>query len=101
MKIYPDAAHGFLQRHWTEEFTAQIPADFPWKSVEQGASTAVLLAGSPLLEGVGGRFFEDCNEVKAVGAPDALPTDNLAASAHDPADAARLWELSLRTANIT
>jgi hypothetical protein len=57
----------------------------------------VLLAGSPLLEGVGGRFFEDCNEAKAVGDLEALPTDNLAASALDPADAARLWELSLRT----
>jgi NAD(P)-dependent dehydrogenase (short-subunit alcohol dehydrogenase family) len=95
--LNPGGVHTSLQRHWTEEFAAQIPADFPWKSFGQGASTPVLLAGSPLLEGVGGHFFEDCNEVKAVGDPDALPADNLAASAFDPADAARLWELSLRT----
>ena len=32
------------------------------KTVEQGAATSVLLATSPLLDGVGGRYFEDCNE---------------------------------------
>jgi len=31
---------------------------------EQGASTSVLLAASPLLDGVGGRYFEDCNEAE-------------------------------------
>jgi hypothetical protein len=29
------------------------------KTVEQGAATSVLLAGSPLLSSVGGRYFED------------------------------------------
>ena len=29
---------------------------------EQGAATSVLLATSPLLDGIGGRYFEDCNE---------------------------------------
>ena len=32
------------------------------KTPEQGAATSVLLAASPLLEGIGGRYFEDCNE---------------------------------------
>jgi NAD(P)-dependent dehydrogenase (short-subunit alcohol dehydrogenase family) len=31
------------------------------KNPEQGASTSVLLAASPLLAGVGGLYFEDCN----------------------------------------
>ncbi len=34
------------------------------KNVEQGAATSVLLAASPLLEGVGGRYFEDVNEAE-------------------------------------
>jgi hypothetical protein len=32
------------------------------KSPEQGAATSVLLATSPELEGIGGRYFDDCNE---------------------------------------
>ena len=36
------------------------------KTVEQGAATSVLLAASPLLEGIGGRYFEDCNEAPVI-----------------------------------
>jgi hypothetical protein len=32
------------------------------KNAEQGASTSVLLAASPLVAGVSGRYFEDCQE---------------------------------------
>ena len=39
------------------------------RRVEQGAATSVLLAASPLLEGVGGRYFEDCNEALPHGRP--------------------------------
>ena len=35
-----------------------------WKTPEQGAATSVLVATSPLLDGVGGRYFEDCNEAE-------------------------------------
>jgi hypothetical protein len=36
----------------------------PWKTVEQGATTSVLLAASPLLDGVSGRYFEDRQDVE-------------------------------------
>src|SRR5690242_3273816 len=36
------------------------------KTPQQGAATSVLLAASPLLDGVGGRYFEDCNEAAVV-----------------------------------
>ena len=36
------------------------------KTPQQGAATSVLLAASPLLEGIGGRYFEDCNEAQPV-----------------------------------
>ena len=42
------------------------------KTVQQGAATSVLLAASPLLDKVGGRYFEDCNEAATVTA--APPT---------------------------
>jgi hypothetical protein len=32
------------------------------KTTARGAATSVLLAASPILEGIGGRYFEDCNE---------------------------------------
>jgi NAD(P)-dependent dehydrogenase (short-subunit alcohol dehydrogenase family) len=36
------------------------------KSPQEGAATSVLLAASPLLEGVGERYFSDCNEAESV-----------------------------------
>src|SRR3954449_12944694 len=35
------------------------------KTPEQGAATSVLLATSPKLESIGGRYFDDCNEAPA------------------------------------
>jgi hypothetical protein len=37
-----------------------------FKTVEQGAATSVLVATAPQLEGIGGRYFEDCNEAVLV-----------------------------------
>ncbi len=65
------------------------------KDVQQGAATSVLLAASPLLAGVSGRYFEDCNEARIV---QSRPTDysgGLAPYAIDPDNADRLWERAL------
>ncbi len=64
-----------------------------WKTAQQGAATSVLLAASPLLEGIGGRYFEDCNEAAAVTKRPA-GYHGVAAYALDPANAARLWSVS-------
>ncbi|MBK5516155.1 SDR family NAD(P)-dependent oxidoreductase [Pseudomonas sp. TH10] len=65
------------------------------KNVQQGAATSVLLAASPLLEGIGGRYFEDCNEALVVT---KRPADymGVAAYAVDPDNAQRLWEVATR-----
>jgi NAD(P)-dependent dehydrogenase (short-subunit alcohol dehydrogenase family) len=63
------------------------------KTPRQGASTCVLLAASPLLEGVGCRYFEDCNEAVRV----THRTDDehgVASYALDPENADRLWDMS-------
>ncbi|SNT27080.1 NAD(P)-dependent dehydrogenase, short-chain alcohol dehydrogenase family [Asanoa hainanensis] len=65
--------------------------DVSWKDVEQGAATSVLLAGSPLVAGVTGRYFEDCAEA-APHRPGVRR--GVAAYALDPEAASRLWELS-------
>ena len=65
-----------------------------WKTTEQGAATSVLLATSPLLDGVGGRYFEDCNEA---GPHQEGTRTGVAAHALDPEAATLLWQLSLDT----
>ncbi|MGW0590079.1 SDR family NAD(P)-dependent oxidoreductase [Streptosporangium sp. NPDC002607] len=64
------------------------------KTVEQGAATSVLVATSPLLAGVGGRYFEDCNEAEP-NQPGSR--HGIAAYALDPEAAERLWQVSLDT----
>lgn len=66
------------------------------KTLEQGAATTVLLAASPLLHGVGGRYFEDCNEAELVRKRPTDFTGGYAAYALDPGNAARLWDVSKR-----
>ncbi|MET0858779.1 MAG: SDR family NAD(P)-dependent oxidoreductase [Telluria sp.] len=64
------------------------------KNTAQGAATSVLLAASPLLDGIGGRYFEDCNEAPIVA---RRPADyrGVAPYAVDPANAERLWNMAL------
>src|SRR4051794_1885816 len=61
------------------------------KDVEQGAATSVLLAASPLVDGVTGRYFEDCRE-----AGPHVPglRRGVAGYALDPDRTAALWRLS-------
>jgi hypothetical protein len=62
-----------------------------WKTPEQGAATSILCATSPLLDGIGGRYFEDCHEAEV----DVLSARHGVASyALDSAAAARLWDAS-------
>ncbi|MFD0250484.1 SDR family NAD(P)-dependent oxidoreductase [Streptomyces sp. NPDC127113] len=62
-----------------------------YKTAEQGASTSVLLAASPLLDGVTGRYFEDNGEARTVRAEDEGP-GGVAEHALDPEAADRLWD---------
>lgn len=92
-----------LQRHWSEEARAAAEEQarqaeeagiFRMKTPEQGAATSVLLATSPRVEGVGGRYFEDCNEAEIVS--ELKGVHGVRDYALDPAAADRLWEESLR-----
>jgi NAD(P)-dependent dehydrogenase (short-subunit alcohol dehydrogenase family) len=65
------------------------------KTAEQGAATSVLLATSPQLEGIGGRYFEDCNEASVIRRRDETTIRGVAPYALDPDNARRLWEVSL------
>ncbi|WP_432973227.1 SDR family NAD(P)-dependent oxidoreductase [Dactylosporangium sp. CA-233914] len=68
-----------------------------WKTPEQGAATSALLAGSPLADGVGGKYYEDCAEA----APNRPGTrSGVAAYALEPEAAARLWDISRQSTRI-
>jgi NAD(P)-dependent dehydrogenase (short-subunit alcohol dehydrogenase family) len=90
-----------LQRHWSPERRAaaeqqagqaEAAGAFHMKTPEQGAATSVFVATAPQLQGVGGRYFEDCHEAAVVeqlrGLSGVLP------HALDPDDARRLWDVS-------
>lgn len=88
-----------LQRHLTKE--EQI--GFGWidengvpnprmKTPEEGASTSVWAAVGPELEGVGGKYLENCAEARPWNAE--APWDGVMAYAIDPASAERLWAWS-------
>ncbi|MFJ8310981.1 MULTISPECIES: SDR family NAD(P)-dependent oxidoreductase [unclassified Streptomyces] len=93
--LMPGAIYTNLQRH-TEggRGSGGVPAELI-KTVEQGAATSVLLATSPLLEGVGGRYFADCNETETETVDHRTGTlHGVARYAVDPDNARRLWTLS-------
>ncbi|BDI32415.1 oxidoreductase [Capsulimonas corticalis] len=95
--LMPGAIRSNLQRHLSAEETDMMETrirestELHWKTPEQGAATSVLLAASPLVEGVGGRYFEDCNEAEP-HQPGSVR--GVAAHALDPEAAARLWQVS-------
>jgi NAD(P)-dependent dehydrogenase (short-subunit alcohol dehydrogenase family) len=75
-----------------EELSARLAPNM--KTTAQGAATSVLVATSPLLDGVGGRYFADCNECPVVDQPAPSSTTEVAAYALDPDNARRLWDVS-------
>ena len=99
--LQPGTVRSNLQRYITDEDLERTrthieddSGSFHWKTPEQGAATSVLLATSPLLEGIGGRYFEDCNEA---GPSQPGTGHGVAGYALDPDAAARLWKISLQT----
>ncbi|MFF4117423.1 SDR family NAD(P)-dependent oxidoreductase [Streptomyces sp. NPDC001714] len=90
--LMPGAIYTNLQRHTGGRGSGRVPAELI-KTVEQGAATSALLATSPLLEGVGGRYFVDCNETEIVDRRSGT-LHGVARYAVDPAGARRLWDLS-------
>ena len=90
--LHPGAIATGLQKHIGG---VKTPVD-KRKTLEQGASTSVMLAASPLLEGVSGLYFEDCNQAEEVAKRPTNFTGGYAAYAVDRGNAERLWDLSLK-----
>lgn len=100
--LHPGKIFTPLQRHLTRaEMIAEgwldaqgAPADPTFKTPAQGAATQVWAATSPLLDGLGGLYCEDCDvavRAEVAGAPFV----GVKAYAVDPDAAERLWALSV------
>jgi NAD(P)-dependent dehydrogenase (short-subunit alcohol dehydrogenase family) len=85
-----------LQRHTPGMIEQAREAGMRLKTPEQGAATSVLLATSPELEGIGGRYYEDCTEAQVVERRGEWGSGGVAPYALDADNAERLWELSER-----
>jgi NAD(P)-dependent dehydrogenase (short-subunit alcohol dehydrogenase family) len=94
--VNPGAIATPLQRHVGWKLATPVALQ---KTPAQGASTTVLVATSPLLDGIGGRYFNDNQE--------AIPSDHrptaiselvsaVARYSLDPGNADRLWEISMK-----
>ncbi|HEX5290051.1 MAG TPA: SDR family NAD(P)-dependent oxidoreductase [Streptosporangiaceae bacterium] len=97
--LMPGGIRTNLQRYVSDEELDRMraaagAASSRWKTPEEGAATSILVATSPLLDGVGGRYFEDCSEART---GELSARNGVAAYALDPDAAARLWQVSAQT----
>jgi NAD(P)-dependent dehydrogenase (short-subunit alcohol dehydrogenase family) len=102
--LHPGGIMTNLQRHLDEgqlhfvgamdEQGRRLEVPPGWKTPAQGAATSVLLAASPLVQGVSGHYFEDCAEAAVV--EPGIGTSGVAGYALDAKDADRLWDTTLQ-----
>jgi len=102
--VHPGGIFTPLQRHLPEEEMVALGWKNPdgtippmieamFKTPEQGASTATWAATSPMLEGRGGEYCEDCDIAQLAG-PDSQGWEHAREWITDEAKADRLWEMS-------
>ncbi|MER5911300.1 SDR family NAD(P)-dependent oxidoreductase [Streptomyces sp. NPDC001982] len=86
-----------VERGWIDE-DGNVLNPEGFKSPEQGAATQVWAATSPQLDGMGGVYLEDCDIAEP--AVDGDERSGVKDWATDPAQAARLWELSAELTGV-
>ena len=97
--VFPGVALDTHLTRYVDEAVVRAKAEAsatPVKSVAQGAATIALAAVSPELQGIGGRYLEDCHEGTVVEHITPDTPGGVAAYALDPAYAERLWAASAR-----
>ncbi|MCF3118476.1 SDR family NAD(P)-dependent oxidoreductase [Streptomyces arenae] len=105
--VHPGSILTPLQRHIPrEEWRAQgwvaedgTPAE-GFKTPGQGAATAVWAATSPLLDGHGGAYCQDCDIAEPATTDDML-VGGVKPWAVDPDAASRLWDLSCELTGLS
>lgn len=105
--VHPGSILTPLQRHMTRDEMMELGwvdkngelIDPSFKTPEQGAATQVWAATSPLLDGMGGVYCEDCNIAEPAG-ENTPPFTGVKTYAVDPDEAARLWHYSAKETEL-
>jgi NAD(P)-dependent dehydrogenase (short-subunit alcohol dehydrogenase family) len=96
--LHPGAiADSNLSRYYDPAALEQLRTSgrYTYKTLAQGAATSTFVATSALLDGVAGRYFENCQEADPDD-PTAAGTDAVGVARHalDPEAAERLWKIT-------
>ena len=98
--VMPGGIRTNLQQHQSGPEWEEIDRNYDWKTVPEGAATSVFVATSPLLAGIGGRYFENCQQAPVVDPQIGHQRQQgVAAYALDPQTAKQLWDVSLQLLN--
>lgn len=104
--VHPGGIATPLQRHLTMEeqkamgwYDADGNVNENFKSTEEGAATSVWCATSPLLEGLGGVYCEDCNIAEPASAQ--APYRGVHSHVRDEGLAEALWTKSEELTGVT
>jgi NAD(P)-dependent dehydrogenase (short-subunit alcohol dehydrogenase family) len=79
-----------IDKGWLKE--DGTAAEGMMKDIDQGAATSVWVATAPELDGIGGLYFEDCQQARPWDA--ANPIKGVTDYSLDPINADLLWEVS-------
>ncbi|MBT2675083.1 SDR family NAD(P)-dependent oxidoreductase [Streptomyces sp. ISL-14] len=88
-----------IDRGWVDEQGNVIGAGF--KTPSQGAATGLWAATSPLLDGRGGLYLEDCDIARVSHPAEPMDDGGVRGYAIAPEAAARLWDLSAAATGAT
>jgi len=98
--VNPGGSMTGLQRHLSGEELQKLgwvdengQVNGRWRSPAQCAATSTWLVSAPDLQGIGGRYFEECNEAEPWQADQ--PMRGVQPHALSRENATRLWDLSL------
>jgi NAD(P)-dependent dehydrogenase (short-subunit alcohol dehydrogenase family) len=103
--VMPGGIHTQLTRHLSDDelrargwmdASGQFVAPDGWKTPEQGSATSIWAAVAPELQGVSGKYLEDCAIAQPWTEPGPPPRGYYLPYALDPDSADRLWSLSER-----
>lgn len=99
--VNPGGTHTGLQQHLSQEdllslgwIDQQGHDTSTFKTPEQGAATSIWAAVGQELEGIGGRYLENCQEADPLDPSTPFPGHGYLPYALDPEHAERLWILS-------
>jgi NAD(P)-dependent dehydrogenase (short-subunit alcohol dehydrogenase family) len=97
--VHPGGIQTELSRHIPEEAARGMLKDEVlaklWKSPQQGAATTVWAATAKALEGMGGKYLEECQISRPWTEADGQWGPGYAAWAYDAEKEGRFWKMSL------